>query len=227
MKRNQLAQMGKLLAAALVGLISTSLQANAKPGRSKQLAYAEIMSCTGEGKLGTAFLAEQRSKEGIKTVKISLKVKGLTSGAHAVHIHETGTCDPCSAAGGHFDPGPNSNSKPDGNHPFHMGDLVNIKVGPSGRGHLKTQSTRITLSPGPLSIFDTDGSAFIIHDNKDTFCPEGSTPGCAGGSRAACGIIRPQKPGAKDTMRRQNKRKKTRAQKKRRKQQRWSETEET
>jgi Cu-Zn family superoxide dismutase len=99
-------------------------------------------------------------------------------------------CEPCGAAGGHFDPGPYGFSNPDGNHPYHSGDLINIEArGRKGRGTVNVTSTRITLSPGPLSIFDADGSAFIIHDNPDTYCPEGAEAGCAGGTRAACGII--------------------------------------
>ena len=68
---------------------------------------------------------------------------------------------------------------------------MNIDVRKNGKGRLKAVTTRITLSPGPLSLFDHDGSAFIIHDFEDTFCPEGVVAGCAGGSRAACGIIEP------------------------------------
>jgi len=117
------------------------------------------------------------------------KVKGMTPGKHAVHIHETAACQPCSAAQGHFDPGPNSNSSPDGNHPFHMGDLINIKVKRNGTGVMRTKTSRVSLSAGPLSLFDADGSAFIIHDLEDTYCPDGEASGCAGGSRAACGII--------------------------------------
>jgi Cu-Zn family superoxide dismutase len=101
-----------------------------------------------------------------------------------------GTCSPCGAAKGHFDPGPNSNSNPDGNHPFHMGDLENIEASREGKAHLKVSTTRITLSDGPLSLFDEDGSAFIIHVDPDTYCPEGVEKGCAGGARAACGIIK-------------------------------------
>jgi Cu-Zn family superoxide dismutase len=51
-------------------------------------------------------------------------------------------------------------------------------------------TTRVTLSPGPLSLLDENGSAFIIHVDPDTYCPEGEKQGCAGGARAACGIIR-------------------------------------
>ena len=152
-------------------------------------AVASISSCNDDRVSGFAFLREQPSSEGIKTVSVAIAVRGLSEGAHAVHIHETGECQPCSAAQGHFDPGPNGESSPDGNHPHHAGDLVNINV-VDGSGFLQTPTTRVTLSDGPLSVFDEDGSAIIIHDNPDTYCPEGAEPGCAGGSRAACGIIR-------------------------------------
>ena len=74
------------------------------------------------------------------------------------------------------------------NHPFHSGDLVNIDVH-GGYGVLLTLTTRVTLAPGPLSIFDKDGSALIIHEKPDTYCPQGDVHDCAGGGRAACGII--------------------------------------
>ena len=156
-----------------------------------EVATADIISCQSGDKLGRAVLIERPSDQGIKMVKITIKVGGLTPGAHAVHIHEAGVCQPCGAASGHFDPGPFGMTNPDGNHPFHSGDLVNIKVKNNGRGRLETVTTRVTLSPGPLSLFDADGSAFIIHDNADTFCPDGQVSGCAGGSRAACGVIEP------------------------------------
>lgn len=153
---------------------------------------SEIKSCDESKEIvGSAQLTELKSNEGVKVVAIELEIEGLdaTPGAHAVHIHESGMCDPCSAAKGHFDPGPHGFTNPDGNHPFHSGDLENIYLDENGNGELNVLSTRITLSDGPLSIFDDDGSAFIIHVEADTYCPEGEAKGCAGGARAACGII--------------------------------------
>lgn len=153
-------------------------------------AHAEITGCGDSTITGRAELKEQRSEEGIKQIDVRLMVNGLSDGKHAVHIHEFAKCKPCGAAGGHYDPGPYGMSNPDGNHPFHSGDLVNL-ISKNGEGTLQATTTRITLSPGPLSLFDADGSAFIIHTNEDTYCPEGVTKGCAGGSREACGIIVP------------------------------------
>lgn len=150
---------------------------------------AIISGCTDPVISGFGLLVEAPSSEGVKLVNVTIWVSGLTDGKHAVHIHETGNCTPCAAANGHFDPGPASNSSPDGNHPFHSGDLINIDV-KNGFGVLNTVTSRVTLSPGPLSIFDADGSAFIIHVAPDTYCPNGPVAGCAGGGRAACGIIK-------------------------------------
>jgi Cu-Zn family superoxide dismutase len=71
----------------------------------------------------------------------------------------------------------------------HTGDLPNLQVNDQGVGVLWATTTRITLSPGPLSILDADGSAIIIHVDPDTYCPEGERAGCAGGGRVACGRL--------------------------------------
>lgn len=153
-------------------------------------ATGNIVGCTDSSISGIATLEEEISNEGVKLVHVSVRVDGLEpSTKHAVHLHETGQCSPCSAAAGHFDPGPESNTSPDGNHPYHSGDLVNLTVDKKGVGIMQTPTNRITLSPGPLSLFDADGAAVIIHVNPDTYCPEGEAGGCAGGGRAACAVL--------------------------------------
>ena len=164
-------------------------------------AVADLKGCTNAAISGKATLQEQVTPEGIKEVTVELTVKGLPDGKHAVHIHEVGSCEPCAAAGGHHDPGPAGQSRPDTsadtvpatdiNHPFHMGDLINLDV-KNGVGTLRHTTNRVTLAPGRLSIFDADGSAIIVHAQADTYCDEESDlrKGCAGGAREACGIIR-------------------------------------
>jgi len=164
-------------------------------------AVAEMKGCTNPAISGTATLVEQTTPEGIKEVTVEMTVKGLTDGKHAVHIHEVASCEPCGSAGGHHDPGPFGQSRPDSatddvpaadiNHPYHMGDLVNLEV-KDGVGTMKHTTNRVTLSPGRLSLFDDNGSSFIVHTHADTYCDEESDlkKGCAGGPRDACGIIR-------------------------------------
>lgn len=129
-------------------------------------------------------------------MSIVARIQGLSAelaaGAHGMHIHENGVCDPAVAfasAGSHFDPGPYSSagSQVDVNHPFHMGDIPNLFVNKHGDGFLRHRSSRVTLSPGPLSLFDANGSAIILHLNPDRGIP--GSVGASGGGRIACGVI--------------------------------------
>lgn len=148
----------------------------------------------GEGISGTAKFEEIQA--GTQTlVKVTLQLKGdpakLVPGKHAVHIHEKADCSGgFKCAGGHFDPGPAGNSDPDVNHPFHAGDLPNIVINGSGEGKLEAITTRVTLSPGPLSILDTpEGTALMVHGNEDPYIGGESGSGVSGGPRVVCGII--------------------------------------
>lgn len=151
---------------------------------------AKINSCTSADISGFATLKERASNEGIKEVEVFIQMSGLGNSKRAVHLHETASCTPCGSAGGHFDPGFSGQSNPDANHPYHSGDLPQI-TSQNNVGVSESITNRVTLSSGPLSLLDSDGSAFIVHDNPDSYCLGGEVAGCAGGSRAACGIITP------------------------------------
>jgi Cu-Zn family superoxide dismutase len=129
-----------------------------------------------------------------REVTIAVSVKGLKPGLHGVHLHAVGKCEPpgFTAAGGHFDPGPAGNTDPDANHPYHMGDIPNLRVGADGSGTLHARTTRVTLSDGPLSLFDADGSAVIVHANEDQGITGEPKSGVSGGPRLACGVIEKQ-----------------------------------
>jgi Cu-Zn family superoxide dismutase len=146
-------------------------------------------SIKGEGISGTVELVESQQGSG-KIVNITLTVTGLKPGMHGVHLHAVGKCTPdFAAAGGHFDPGPASNSDPDANHPFHMGDLPQINAPATGAATMKAATTRVTLSEGPLSLFDADGTAIILHGNPDQGITGEPKSGVSGGPRVACGVI--------------------------------------
>ena len=143
----------------------------------------------GEGITGTAELVEMTMGTA-KEVLVTISVKGAKPGMHGVHLHAVGKCQPdFAAAGGHFDPGPAGNPDPDMNHPYHMGDLPNLNVGADGSGTLKARTTRVTLSDGPLSVFDADGTAIIVHGNQDQGITGAAKSGVSGGPRIACGVI--------------------------------------
>ena len=149
---------------------------------------------TGDRIQGEAeFVEVERGTQ--RFVHITVRLKGnptvLTPGLHGVHLHEKGECQPpFTSAGGHFDPGPASNPDPDVNHPFHMGDIPNIRINRGGSGVLEAVTTRVTLSDGPLTLFDADGSAIIIHGKEDQLISGPAKSGVSGGPRVACGVIR-------------------------------------
>ena len=155
-------------------------------GAKPPAAHAEIK---GDGITGTVDLVERAQGTGT-IVEITLTASGLKPGRHGVHLHAVGKCEPdFTAAGGHFDPGPAGNTDPDANHPYHMGDIPNLEVGANGTGTMKAVTSRVTLSDGPLSLFDADGTAIIIHGNPDQGITGEPKSGVSGGPRVACGVI--------------------------------------
>src|SRR5215210_8296709 len=158
-----------------------------------QQGQGTAMSATADIKgnniTGTATFTERTQGTGT-VVEITVSVSGLTPGRHGVHLHAIGKCEPdFTAAGGHFDPGPAGNTDPDANHPFHMGDIPNLEVGANGTGEMKIATTRVSLSPGPLSLFDADGTAIIVHGNPDQGTTGEPKSGVSGGPRVACGVV--------------------------------------
>ncbi len=155
----------------------------------------------GEGITGTAEFREvdaqtsgdhdMKYMTGMKAVEITVTVSGLKAGAHGLHLHAIGKCEApaFTAAGGHFDPGPNGMGDPDTNHPYHMGDLPNLVANASGKATVKAITTRVTLGDGPLSLFDADGTAIIIHANPDQGVTGEAKSGLSGGPRVACGVV--------------------------------------
>lgn len=152
---------------------------------------------TGPGISGEAHLYEEY--EGRVRIKLTLEGSPdskLTPGLHAIHIHETGLCEPFSAAKGHYDGNvdpqvnPEANVNPGlGNHPYHLGDLPNLKVDENREGSLYTITSRVTLSDGLNTLFDKDGGAFVIHGLEDKYLPDPPTQDAPGGPRIACGVI--------------------------------------
>ena len=173
-------------AIAMAGGLALAQAPAAAPAQSGAATATAKASIKGEGITG--LLTLQETKPGV--VEFTVQVKGLKPGQHGVHLHAVGKCEPdFAAAGGHFDPGPAGNMDPDANHPFHMGDIPNLTVGADGNGTLQGVTTRVTVSPGPLSLFDADGSAIIIHGNPDQGITGEPRSGVSGGPRVACGVI--------------------------------------
>lgn len=67
-----------------------------------------------------------------------------------------------------------------------MGDVPNLVADASGRATLTATALRATLASGPTSLFDSDGSALVIHANPDD---EATDPTGNSGGRVACGMV--------------------------------------
>ncbi|HEY0105651.1 MAG TPA: superoxide dismutase family protein [Rhizomicrobium sp.] len=122
-------------------------------------------------------------------VLIDYDLKGLAPGAHAIHIHTSGNCDPKTAftsAGPHFSPDPTKMHGFMAKHGPHAGDLPNEYAAADGTLRAGTISNAFSLGNGKKSIFDRDGAAIIVHAKTDDYM---SQPAGASGDRVACGVI--------------------------------------
>jgi Cu-Zn family superoxide dismutase len=120
-------------------------------------------------------------------VLVSVEVKGLTPGLHAVHVHAVGKCEGpgFTSAGGHFNPAQKKHGlkSPEGPH---AGDMPNMYVSKDGSGRFEVLNDNISLKPGDRSVFDADGSALVIHVGVDDYVTD---PTGNAGDRVACGVI--------------------------------------
>jgi Cu-Zn family superoxide dismutase len=115
------------------------------------------------------------------SVIVAVQATGLTEGLHGLHIHTVGSCvgPTFASAGAHFNP---TNT----DHGSHAGDLPDLSVNRAGNGAMATFTSGFTLLAGPLSIFDGDGAAIIIHANPDD---HHTNPSGNSGARIGCGEI--------------------------------------
>jgi Cu-Zn family superoxide dismutase len=152
---------------------------------SSQRATAELKDKDGKT-VGSAILREQSDG-----VLVRLEVKGLAPGLHAVHVHAVGRCEgpAFASAGGHFNPTQKKHGLKSADGP-HAGDLPNMLVGKDGSGRFEALTDAISLRPGPMSVFDSDGSAIVIHAASDD---DMTDPAGNSGDRVACGVIAPNR----------------------------------
>ncbi|MCE9524224.1 MAG: superoxide dismutase family protein [Alphaproteobacteria bacterium] len=136
-----------------------------------------------------AEIGTMKLRDGRGGLHIETALSSLPPGPHGFHLHENPNCGPGMkdgkmaagmAAGGHYDP--NATGKHEG--PFnngHRGDLPVLVVDAKGNA---TQS----LNALHLTVNDTRGRAFVIHEGDDNFSDQPKPLG-GGGARIACGVV--------------------------------------
>ncbi len=168
----------RVLAATAALLVASACGGDDSPDEVGATARAILEAPNGHA-MGQVILTQTASG-----VLISAEVLGLTAGAHGFHIHGVGACSPdFKAAGSHFAPG----GEPHGFHGDgpHAGDLPNLHAGEDGSARAEYFTPAVTLDSGPdHSLFDEDGSAFIVHADPDDYRDVASA-----GARIACGVI--------------------------------------
>ena len=157
----------------------------AAPAAAAENGYAQLIGPDGKD-MGLVTLS-QSPNDG---VLIQVQASGLKPGEHGFHIHQVSKCQPTfQAAGGHYNP--------DGHeHGFlvssgyHAGDLPNIYADQDGMAVTDHFHGQVSLKENaPSTLFDENGSAFIVHENADTYEDKAKV-----GGRVACGVIKSGTP---------------------------------
>jgi len=143
-------------------------------------ARAELRDANGNS-IGSVTLTQTRA--GVLFVG---HLTSLPPGPHAIHVHDTGRCEPpFTSAGGHFNPTQRSHGFKSP-MPNHAGDLPNFLAAANGEGHVEFVSRDLSLAGGPVGLFDGDGASLVVHAGADDYQ---SDPAGNSGNRIACGVI--------------------------------------
>ncbi|UIP07147.1 superoxide dismutase family protein [Erythrobacter sp. SDW2] len=121
------------------------------------------------------------------TVSLAIAVAGLTPGAHGFHLHTTGDCTrpEFTSAGGHLNPYGKGHGIMDSDG-AHMGDLPNLTVSAQGTA-TATFDLRGNRAELLSALFDSDGTAIVIHADPDDGTSE---PAGNAGKRVACAVLK-------------------------------------
>jgi Cu-Zn family superoxide dismutase len=164
----------------VTGAVTAILAAALALPAAAQTARATLKDKDGK-EVGTVGLSQTQAG-----VLLKVSLKGIPAGEHAFHIHAVGKCEPpFDSAGGHFNPAQHKHGILAGEG--HAGDMPNLFVPPSGELTVEVLNANVTLAKGkPNSLFDSDGSAIVIHAGPDDYR---SDPAGNAGGRIACGVV--------------------------------------
>ncbi|MCF3641544.1 superoxide dismutase family protein [Rhizobium sp. TRM95111] len=169
-----------LLAAATAGLVAAGA-AFAQEAPAGAGGTAEFLGRSGTS-AGRATLTE-----GPGGVLFEIEISGMPPRKWvAVHIHETGACDPTTgheSAGGHFNPDRRRHGFVAADGP-HAGDMSNQYVADDGILRAQIYNAMVRLDDDERGI---RGRALVVHAGSDDYRTD---PSGGAGDRLACAVIR-------------------------------------
>lgn len=149
-----------------------------------ETAVAEIKFANGSS-AGTITLTEIAAG-----VLLKIDLKGLTPGAHGLHLHEAGKCEgDFSSAGAIYNPLGARHGFLNEEGPM-AGDLPNVVAGADGIALAEILSPYLHLTKDTEdTLFDADGSSLVLFEKADDYQtdPEGGAE-----PRIACGVLKAQ-----------------------------------
>ena len=130
-------------------------------GAARPLARATLYNGTGV-EIGEVTFKGTGTYANRVEVQVELPTGAPGLGAyHGLHVHAIGTCTApaFTSAGGHWSLVSNAE------HGNHTGDLPSVLIGSDGTGYAEFETPRFDVT----QLFDTDGSAVVLHAGVDNF----------------------------------------------------------
>ena len=152
----------------------------AQPGDTAYFRVARMVDRSGR-ELGTLRLVDHPGSIGVTG-----RLSGLPQGTLAIHLHETGACDPpgFTSAGGHWNPQNRQHGLENPQGP-HLGDMPNVTVDANGIAEVNVNTPAGNLR-GDGGAMDADGASVVVHAGPDDHRTD---PSGDSGDRIACGVI--------------------------------------
>lgn len=141
---------------------------------------------------GATIGSVQLSQNATGVVQLTVSGSGLGAGEHGIHIHAVGKCEGpgFTTAGGHFNVTSHQHGLDNPAGP-HDGDLTGLTVAANGTYTYTSTTNRVSLTSGASNIFDADGTALVIHADKDD---QVTDPTGNSGARVACAVLAVAQP---------------------------------
>lgn len=173
-----------LLAIGVALLVATGCRTMASTATMPLIASAAMRTPSG----ADAGTVDVFGGDGGLTLRFHLR--GMAPGEHGVHLHAVGACDgstatPFASAGAHLNPAAAKHGLQNPEGP-HAGDLPNLTIVADGTAETSAATSRVGVSGTGASLFDTDGTAIVVHASSDD---QRTDPSGNSGARVACGVV--------------------------------------